>query len=367
MHAVPFRAEQVGSLLRPPELVAVRVARAAGRVDLAELRAAEDDAIGQALRRQRDLGLDILTDGELRRGSWLAELGDAVEGFTDGHVLLDWKGPGAAVEPTRARVVGGPLRQRRHLAAWELPFLQQAAPGPFKVTLPAPSNFMFASYQPGVTDKVYATRAALLDAVARILHDELAWLADEGVAYVQLDAPYYSHYLDARQRGLMKDSGVDPDEALETAIAGDNAALAGAGGDMFTALHICRGNNRSRWYTEGAYDAIAERLFATLDVNAFLLEFDDERSGGFEPLRLLPEDKHAVLGLVTTKKPAIESPDEVRRRIDEASRFAPLERLALSTQCGFASTEAGNLLSEDDQWRKLAVVAEVARKVWNND
>jgi 5-methyltetrahydropteroyltriglutamate--homocysteine methyltransferase len=204
----------------------------------------------------------------------------------------------------------------------------------------------------------------LRDLVA-IIRDEIEWLVSEGVSYIQFDAPYYSHYLDPLQRERMQQEGRDPDQELEMGIAGDNAAMASAPRDKVTlALHVCRGNNRSRWYTEGGYEAIAEKLFPMLNVDRFLLEYDTERSGGFEPLRLVPRGKSVVLGLITTKDPRLESLDELRRRIDEAARYVPLENLALSPQCGFASVAAGNLLSEDDQWRKLALVAETARRVW---
>jgi 5-methyltetrahydropteroyltriglutamate--homocysteine methyltransferase len=360
-----YRADHVGSLLRPPELLGARQALSDGHLAIEELRSIEDRAINEALGRQRDLGLDIVTDGEMRRGSWLSELANAVDGFTHDHVLLEWKGPGGATEPTKARVAGAKLRKLQKLTAGELPFLLQNAGAPFKVTLPAASNFMFASYKTGITDRFYATPALLLADIAEILRDEIQWLAAQGVGYIQLDAPYYSHYLDTAQRNRMRQEGVDPDEALETAIAGDNATLRGVDHHKLTcAIHVCRGNNRSRWYTEGAYEAIAERLFNTLDVDTFLLEYDDGRSGSFEPLRWLPRDKSVVLGLVTTKQAALESPASLIDRIKEAARYVPLENLAVSPQCGFASVAAGNLLTVDEQWRKLELVVTTAREVW---
>jgi 5-methyltetrahydropteroyltriglutamate--homocysteine methyltransferase len=365
---VVHRAEQVGSLLRPPELLEARAAFADRRISGEQLRALEDRAVSDALRTQREIGLDILSDGEMRRGSWLTDMADSVDGFTEDRVLLEWKGPGGAAEATTARVAGAKLRKTRKLTALETPYLRAHAAAPFKITLPAPSNFMVSSYKPGVSDRVYPDRAALLDDIVAIVRDEIRWLIEEGVTYIQLDAPYYSHYLDPRQRERTRGQGLDPDEELSIAIAGDNATLAGMPRtDTTYALHVCRGNNQSRWYTEGAYDAVAEKLFATLDVDTFLLEYDDERSGGFEPLRLVPKGKNVVLGLITTKQAALESPDELRRRIDQAARYVPLEHLAISPQCGFASVARGNLLSVDDQWRKLRLVADTARRVWGRD
>ena len=361
-----YKAEQVGSLLRPAEVLEARRAFTGGRTGIEALRLVEDQAIADALKRQRDIGLDILSDGEMRRGSWLTDMAEAVSGFVEDRVLLEWQGPGGAVEATTARVAGDRLKKARHLTAYEVPFLKQTAGGPFKVTLPAPSNFMFASYKAGITDRVYRDRAALLADVVQIIRDEVVWLLDEGVRYIQFDAPYYSHYLDARQRERFKHQGLDPDKELETAIAGDNAAIQGIGRENFTcALHVCRGNSRSRWYTEGAYDAVAEKLFGSLDVDTFLLEYDDARSGGFEPLRLVPRGKTVVLGLITTKQPALESKEDLRTRVEDAARFVPLDDLAVSTQCGFASIAAGNLLSPDEQWRKLELVVETARSIWS--
>jgi len=361
----PFRAEHVGSLLRPPDLLQARAAHAAGGLTLEQLRAAEDRAILHVLEKQRQLGLDVVTDGEMRRGSWLTDMADAVDGFVSERVALEWKGPGGGVEGSTAHAAGAKLRKLRKMTGHEVPFLKKNARAPFKVTLPAPSNFMLVSYKTGITDKFYPTHADLLKDLVEIVRDDVQWLVSEGLQYVQFDAPYYSHYLDPRQRAHMRQAGLDPDKELENAIAGDNAALRGVPrGGVTLALHVCRGNSRSRWYTEGGYDAIAEKLFGLLQVDRFLLEYDTERSGGFEPLRLVPRGKSIVLGLITTKEPKLESQDDVRRRIDEASKFVPLENLALSPQCGFASVAAGNLLSMDEQWKKLELVVDTARKVW---
>ena len=360
-----YRAEQVGSLLRPPELLKLRAEFAEGRLPKAALRLSEDRHILNVLRKQRELGLDIYTDGELRRGSWLTDMAEAVEGFVPNRVMLEWKGPGGGTEGTTAPTVGAPLRKARMLVDHELPLLRKAAPGPFKITLPAPSNFILASFQPGITDRVYPTHADLLEVLVEIIRDEVQWLVAEGVGYIQFDAPFYAHYLDPRERERMRQAGLDPDQEFANGIAGDNQALQDISRDNLTlALHVCRGNSRSRWYAEGGYDCIAEKLFHSLDVDTFLLEYDSDRAGSFEPLRLVPRGKRVVLGLITTKEPRLESQDKLRRRIDEAARYVPIEDLAISTQCGFASVAAGNLLSIDDQWRKLELVVETARKVW---
>jgi len=361
----PYRAEHVGSLLRPPELLQARASHAAGTLPLEQLRAAEDRAILHVLQKQSELGLDVVTDGEMRRGSWLTDMADAVDGFVSERVPLEWKGPGGGVEGSTAHAAGAKLRKVRKMTGHEVPFLKKNTHVPFKVTLPAPSNFMLASYKSGITDKFYPTHADLLKDLVEIVRGDVQWLISEGVQYIQFDAPYYSHYLDPKQQSHMRQAGLDPEKELENAIAGDNEAMRGVvrGGVTF-ALHVCRGNSRSRWYTEGGYDAIAEKLFGLLQVDRFLLEYDSDRSGGFEPLRLVPRGKSVVLGLITSKEPKLELQTELRRRIDEACKFVPLEKLALSPQCGFASVAAGNLLSVDEQWKKLELVVDTARKVW---
>lgn len=359
------RADHVGSLLRPPELLEARNGLESGLTSPEKLREIEDRVIRQALQRQRDIGIGILSDGELRRGSWLSDMAEAVDGFVPDRVILDWKGPGAGSEASNAKVVAGRLQKQRNLTENELPLLQKEARAPFKITLPAPSNFMVSSYKAGLTDRFYASRSALLQDVAEIVKEEIQWLVEQGVEYIQLDAPFYSHYLDPHNREQTIADGRDPDRELGEGIRADNSAMEGVPRERATiAMHVCRGNSRSRWYTEGGYDPIAERLFGELEVDRFLLEFDTERSGSFEPLRRIPRGKAVVLGLITTKEPRLESKDELRRRIDAAAKCVPIENLALSPQCGFASVALGNLLSLDDQWRKLDLVVDVARKVW---
>jgi 5-methyltetrahydropteroyltriglutamate--homocysteine methyltransferase len=361
----PFRADQVGSLLRPARLLQARQAVAAGSLSREVLREQEDAAILEALARQRDVGIPVLSDGEFRRGSWVTDMAESVAGFVARSRVVEWHGPGGGAEASTSQVVGERLRQRRRLTADEGAFLARHAGGPYKVTLPAPSNFYVVSWQDGITDSAYRSRSDLLADVVAIVRAEVEALVAAGVPYVQLDAPYYGSFIDERERGRLRESGVDPDAALLEVVAADNACVAGLARDGLTlALHVCRGNSRSRWLTEGAYDPIAEALLGTVEVDAFLLEYDSPRDGGFEPLRFLPAGRTAVLGLVTTKEPALEPRDELLRRVEEAARHVPVERLALSPQCGFASVAAGNLLSEDDQWRKLELVVETAREIW---
>lgn len=372
VRSIPFshRADHVGSLLRPPELLRARADYAGGRLPIEKLRDLEDAAILGALQLQHDIGLDVVTDGEFRRGAWLAGLAQAVEGFVPDHTVLEWRGGSADADearPSVAHVVGDRLRQMRRLTSHETTFLLRYARVPAKVTLPSPQVFGQMSYKPGTTDRFYQTRADLMDHVAEIIRLEIAALLNDGVRYVQLDAPGYTYFADERLRSQTHLFGDDPDALLAASIRADNKALHGLHRlDTVLAIHLCRGNSRSQWLAEGAYDTIAERLFGSLDVDAFLLEYDSDRAGGFEPLRFVPAGKTVVLGLVSTKTPALEQVDDLRRRIDEASRYVPLDHLALSPQCGFASTADGNLLTPDDQRRKLERVVETARLVWGN-
>jgi 5-methyltetrahydropteroyltriglutamate--homocysteine methyltransferase len=367
--AEAYHADHVGSFLRPAAVKEARVAYQEGRLPLEQLRHIEDRAILDALERQRSIGVDIFSDGELRRSGFQNDLVEAVEGFVATvrpAVVRVWQGPGGEPQEQGTRqVVGGTLRQVRRLTEHQTRFLQAHAPGPVKMTLPSPNQFPAISFQPGVTEPFYPTRSALLWELVAIIKREIAALVEDGIPYIQVDEPRYSYYVDPKWRQHLRDLGEDPDRCFDEAIAADNACLEGVLRQGLTgAMHICRGNNESKWYAEGGYEPIAEKLFGTLAVDRYLLEYDTERAGTFEPLRFMPRNKMVVLGLVSSKTPGLESQDELRRRIDEASRYVPIENLALSPQCGFASTAAGNLLTEDEQWRKLELVVETARKVW---
>ena len=362
--ATPHRADQVGSLLRPPELLE---ARRAAPTDPERLRAIEDRHILRVLARQQELGFDVFTDGELRRRNFMSDFTDAVEGFDLGDAVARTWQAGAVAAPVSSvtGIVTGKLRQLRRLTAHEVPFLRAHSPGTFKMTLPSATQFPAIAYKRGVTEASYPSHSALLRDIVTIIQAEVLALVADGVRYVQIDAPRYSYYVDPKWRDHIRaEMGLEPDAALDEAIRADNACLESARRPGVTlAIHLCRGNNRSHWYAEGGYDPIAEKLFGTLQVDRFLLEYDDARSGTFAPLRFVPRGK-TVVGLVSSKRPQLEPKRELIRRIEDAAQHVPLEHLALSPQCGFASTMEGNLLSEDDQWAKLRLVAETAREVW---
>jgi 5-methyltetrahydropteroyltriglutamate--homocysteine methyltransferase len=374
--ATPYRADQVGSFLRPPEIKEAHTAHRAGRLSAEDLRQLEDAAILRVLELQQQIGVDVFSDGEFRRGGWSGDFVESVDGYGPGEPAVTvfntaaGNAPGQR-PPAQARVITEKLRQKHRLTEHESGFLHQHAPGPFKMTMPAASYVLARGYQPRITDQVYGTRAAALHDVASIIKNEVAALVDEGVPYVQLDNPHYPDYLSEERNAQWRALGVDPARALEEDIAADNFTLSGVDRDkVVLAMHLCRGNGGrgqdqpAGWHTSGGYDAIAEQVFGGLQVDRFLLEYDSERAGGFEPLRFMPTGKIVVLGLVTTKSGELESEATLLRRIEEASKYVDVEHLALSPQCGFASTMAGNPLTEDEERRKLELVVGTARKVW---
>ena len=374
--ATSYRADHVGSLLRPPEVLEARAAYAEGRIRIGQLRASEDKAILDALVMQREVGLNVYTDGEYRRSWFSGAFAESVDGLIDDPDTVfggQWHGQHREQADVTTgeigfgrQVVGAKLRQVRRLAAHESGFLGRNAPGPFKITLPGAMIRAPGWFKPGLTDKFYPTRADLVQELAGILQREVKALLDEGVPYIQLDSLRYVTYLaDRSRREEMVQAGMDLDKELDETIAVDNASLQDARRPGVTvALHMCRGNNRSAWLSEGGYEAVAEKAFGSLNVDRFLLEYDTERAGGFEPLRFVPKGKTVVLGLISSKVPESESQDLLRRRIGEAAKYVPIEDLAISPQCGFASTAPGNMLSQDDQRRKLQLVVETAHKVW---
>jgi 5-methyltetrahydropteroyltriglutamate--homocysteine methyltransferase len=361
----PFRADHVGSLLRPAALLSARSNPSTTREEMTRL---ENDAILAALEGQRAAGLEIFTDGEFRRAGFMSDFFESVDGLSRGEEdHRAWKGAASGVASGGyAGFAVEKIRQTKPLTSFELDFLLQHAPGSVKVTLPSANQFPALAYKKGLSEAAYPTYSSFLWDIVPIIKAEVRRLADAGVRYIQIDAPRYSYYIDPKWRDHVRNEmGLDPEAALDEAIRADNECFAAARTTGATlAIHLCRGNNRSQWYAEGGYDPIAEKLFGGLDADLFLLEYESERAGTFDPLRFVPKTKAVVLGLVSSKLAALESQDQLMRRIDEASRVVPLERLALSPQCGFASVMEGNLLTEDDQWRKLELVVDTARKVW---
>ena len=364
----PPRTDVVGSLLRPPELLEAQARHAAGELADADLARAEDRAVDEALRLQEDAGLEVVTDGEMRRLSFQSQLPAAVEGFgewdLDAFLWGEWHSDelgDLAVERPPIAVVGK-LRRKRSLSAAELGYAKERTDRILKVTLPSPS--LFANfYDPDRSRDAYPTLEEFLADVAAILREEVEELVGLGATYLQLDAPHYPLLLDPRYRDFYASRGWPAERWLDLGLELDNLVIGDHPGVTF-GFHLCRGNQASRWLVEGGYDWLAGEIFPRVRAERLLLEYDDARSGGFEPLAAVPEDKVAVLGLVTTKTPRCETVAELAARLRDAARFVPLERLALSPQCGFATSVLGNALTIEDERAKLRTIVETAAEVW---
>ena len=373
----PYAADHVGSLLRPPELLEARTAFSDGRMPAAEFKALEEASILQVLEMQRAAGMDVVTDGEYRRRGWSAPAPDGtIEGLVevDGspirRIFDKWRGPNAdeaneSATRQRAQVAGSKLRKTGRFLAEDAAFLKQHARAPWKVTMPGPMSMTGGMFEPGVSEAAYATPFALAEDLAGMINDEMRALIADGISYIQMDSLHYvERVADINVRQRMIESGEDPDAYLDELIRLDNIALAGIRGTpgVTVGLHMCRGNNRSRWHAEGSYEPVAERAFQQLNVDRFLLEYETERAGNFEPLRFVPRDKTVVLGVISSKFPELEAVDDLKRRVEEATKYLSADQIAVSPQCGFASVSTGNLLTWDEQRRKLELVAEVAHK-----
>ena len=367
---ITTHAETVGSLLRPPELLQARERLARGAISPAAFKAVEDRAVDDAVALQEQAGLEVVTDGEMRRLSFQSQMTEAVEGFAghglDAFLWGHWYGAGDVGDKLRERpaVLGleGRLKPRRHLAAEEFTYLRGCTRVTPKVCLPSPSlwaNF----YDPRQSGGVYASLDAFLADVVDIMKWEVAELERLGAAYVQLDAPHYTAMLDPAASAFYESRGWPAAQWLERGIELDNAII-GAFPRLTFGFHLCRGNQDSRWLVEGGYDAVAGPIFRHIRAQRLFLEYDDARSGSFAPLAEVPEDKVVVLGLVTTKSAREETPQELSARVREAAAYIPLERLALSPQCGFSTSVVGNRIAPADQRRKLATVVKTAREVW---
>jgi 5-methyltetrahydropteroyltriglutamate--homocysteine methyltransferase len=365
----PFRADHVGSLLRPPEVLKARDDFAAGRIDAGELRVIEDDAIREIVGKQEEVGLQSATDGEFRRASWHMDFIYQLDGITKepGEIKIKFHNEQGDIEFTPAALhVDGKLGVSQTIFGDDFRFLQQTVTTNLpKLTIPSPSMVHYRGGKAAVDPRVYPDLDSFWADLVAAYREQVRRLGDLGCAYLQFDDTSLAYMNDPHQREYIASIGGDPERQHVDYIGHINEALADRPAGMSVTSHSCRGNFRSAWAAEGSWDFVAEALLNELQVDGFFMEWDDERSGGFEPLRFLPKgEKCVVLGLVTTKKGELESKDELKRRIDEAARYAPLEQLCLSPQCGFSSTVEGNELTPDDQWRKLALIVEVAEEVW---
>lgn len=364
MTSEPIRSEVIGSLLRPDYLKAARDQRDGGTLSDVEFKWIEDKAVDEAMALQVAAGIDVITDGEQRRFAFYGHLVDAMDGFDkEGGWAIPFRDESGDQLVLKRPVVVERLRWRRSMAAEEWVYLRAKTSHRAKVTLISAQQAA-AYYDPEKSKGAYATRDAYLADVVDLTRREITELRRLGCSYVQIDAPQYAALLDPELREGYRKRGSDPDKLIDTCIELDNAIISDHPGMTF-GIHICRGNNQSRYYAQGGYEPIA-RIFQRVKFNRFLLEYDDERSGGFEPLRAVPHDRFVVLGLVTTKKPELEDRDHLGARLEEAACFFPRDRLALSPQCGFASTLAGNRINADDQRKKLDLVADTARRVWGS-
>jgi len=362
----PFRAEQVGSLLRPPAVHEARARRAAGAISPAELRAVEDAAIADAVAKVESIGMRGVTDGEFRRAWFHLDFLQQLDGVAVSGNIAASSDAASTVHMTPPKLsVVGPLRHARDIQVDDFRYLAAVTTQTPKVSIPSPTMVHFRGGRAAIDIDAYPDLDIFFDDQAACYRAELDALYAAGCRYVQLDDTNLAYLCDPMMRAGAVERGDDPDTLPHAYAELINAAVAGRPDDLVVGIHLCRGNYRSTWFAQGGYEPVAEVLFTELDVDAYFLEYDDERSGDFSPLRHVGPDKTVVLGLVTSKRPELEPFDMLARRVDEAARYVPMDQLCLSPQCGFASTVEGNALTEDQQWAKLADVVETASRIWS--
>ena len=360
----PFRADHVGSLLRSPALQAARAQRERGEIDAGALRAIEDREIVALIRKQEAAGLRSVTDGEYRRASWQTDFLTALDGVEAYHGERKFKFQGPQPRPILLRLKGRLGRVDGHPMIEHFRFVADNTKATPKMTIPSPSTLHFRYGREAVPAAIYPTMDEFYADLGKAYAKVVRAFADAGCRYLQLDEVNLAYLCDPALREQVRARGDDP-AALPMTYAGMiNAAVSDIPSDMTITMHLCRGNFRSTFVASGGYEPVAETLFNTIHVHGYFMEYDSDRAGGFEPLRFVPKGKTVVLGLVTSKSGELESKDEIRRRIDAAAKFVDIDQLALSPQCGFASTEDGNTLSEDQQWEKLRMIVEIADEVW---
>jgi 5-methyltetrahydropteroyltriglutamate--homocysteine methyltransferase len=359
----PFRADHVGSLLRPQAIHDARAACEKGGISAEQLKALGDEHIRDVIKKQEAVGLKAATDGEFRRAWWHFDFLWGLDGFEKFRAETGIKFQGTESKRDSVRV-GGKVGFSGHPMIDHFKFVRDNANVTAKITIPSPSVPHFRPGRKAIPEAIYPDLQDFFDDTGEAYRQTVKAFADTGCKYLQLDETNFTYLCDDEQRQMVIDRGEDPDELPHKYADMVNAAVSGKSDDMTITMHLCRGNFRSTWIGQGGYEPVADVLFNKMNIDGYFMEYDTERAGGFEPLRLVPDNKLVVLGLVTSKFGELESKDDIKRRIDEAAKYVPLERLCLSPQCGFASTEEGNILSEDEQWAKLEFIIDVARDVW---
>jgi 5-methyltetrahydropteroyltriglutamate--homocysteine methyltransferase len=364
----PFRADHVGSLLRPAPLLAMRDRHQKGEISDAELRAAEDEAIRDAVKKEESVGLKSVTDGEFRRTYFHVDFLEKLEGVTvSGGIQVKFHSKKGEVDFAPPRLaVTGKLRHVRDIQRADFEFLKAQTSQTPKVTIPSPTMVHFRGGRKAIDIEAYPDMDEFFEDLAQCYRDEINSLYQAGARYIQLDDTNLAYLCDPQLRQGARERGEDPNELPRTYAALINSVIDGRPQDLTIAVHLCRGNFRSSWVAEGSYEPVAEVLFNDLNVDAYFLEYDDERSGDFAPLRFVPNDKTVVVGIVTSKDGTLEARSDLIKRLNEAAQYMPLENMCLSPQCGFSSTVHGNELTEDAQWAKLEMITSIAREVWGD-
>ena len=360
----PFRADQVGSLLRTAPVKEARTRRLAGEISAAQLKAVEDEEIRKLVAKQEAIGLQGVTDGEFRRSWWHYDFLAKLQGVELVSVAQGLQFKGTQTKAEGLHVHGKIDFPADHPMLDHFGFLKSVAKQTPKMTIPSPTALHYRGGRQAIERSAYPEMAPFFEDLGRAYTKAVRAFGEAGCTYLQLDEVFVAYLCDPAQRDYLRGRGDDPDKLLDVYADLVNAACAGRTPGMTISMHLCRGNFRSTWMAQGGYEPVADILFNKMNVDAYFMEYDTDRAGGFEPLRFLPKTKHAVLGVMTSKTGALEGKDQLERRIDDASKFASLDQLCLSPQCGFASTEEGNLLAEDEQWAKLSRCVEVAEKVW---
>jgi 5-methyltetrahydropteroyltriglutamate--homocysteine methyltransferase len=360
----PFRADHVGSLLRPAALKEARAKRERNEISAGDLKTIEDREIARVIKKQEEIGLKSVTDGEFRRAFWNYDFLGNIDGAEAYLGERKIKFHGVNPKPMMMRITGKLGGFTGHPMIEHFKFVAAHAKQTAKMTIPSPSSMHFRYGREGVPESIYPDMAEFYRYLGEAYRKAVAAFGAAGCRYLQLDEVNLAYLCDPKLRAQVDDRGEDPAKLPETYAGLINAAVSGAPAGMTVCMHLCRGNFQSTFVASGGYEPVAEILFNTINVHGYFMEYDSDRAGGFEPLRFVPKGKTVVLGLVTSKSGKLESKDEIRRRIDEAAKYVPLDQLALSPQCGFASTEEGNILAEDEQWAKLSMIVELADEVW---